>query len=303
MFNLDISSPRGFGQRGQDGDATEHGTACTIEHLLDLCNSTDAYIKEISTPGGTYKLICTDADNSNTTVFLIAGGVQQVFCLDSNAGPEGFVLPLNLISLWKEHNINVAVIVPPYTMPWGWWAMVPSSKTNQISNRTVLTMPPDSPSIAINMIVRFQEDLHHLLNNFQDQQCWLVGHCSSADMIARYYSVEQVTKPAGLVLWNPPNNTWKITNEVNNMDDLIYFYTKVDVPVLFVQHQQDTCPAGSVEAAKKIFDDCTSPEKKLVILDGGTNQGCPNFSMGYHGFRGIESALVQTTAEFINDHK
>ena len=300
MYNLDLSSPRGYGRYGNDGDATEHGTVCTFADLDRLCNSTGAYIKTISTPNGSYNLICIDATSSANTVILIAGGTQEVFCLDSSIGPNGFVMPLNLIEMWKEYGINIAIVVPTYAMPWGWWALASATKTNYISNKMVFVKKPTIAKTAIDSILRFQEDLHYLLTSFADQQCWLVGHCSSADMIARYYSTERVKKPRGMVLWNPPNYTWRATNEINNMDNLKYFFTDVLVPVLFVQHSQDTCPAAGNLVAEKLFNDCNSSEKELVILSGGDNQGCPNFSMGYHGFRGIEDMLVQATAKFIN---
>lgn len=96
-------------------------------------------------------------------------------------------------------------------------------------------------------------------------------------------------------MWNP---SCRQSNQASNVEK--YFVSQGESRLFVVQHEQDSSPGVSLDIAKKIVDEYEFENKKLVVLKGGENHGLPCFSMGYHGFRGIEDQLVRVTAEFIN---
>jgi hypothetical protein len=141
----------------------------------------------------------------------------------------------------------------------------------------------------------FKEDIDSILCGIpKEQKAWLVGHCSSADFLARYTDMETLKKPHGLIMWNPLWLGWQRAEQKET-----YFQTQPSCHLLVVQHKQDTAISTSEERATHIVDHYHF-NKKLKILDGGINQGLPCFSLGYHGFKNIEDELVKVTAEFIN---
>ena len=81
-----------------------------------------------------------------------------------------------------------------------------------------------------------------------------------------------------------------------------YFSTKVTKPLLIIQHAEDPCEGTSPEIAKKIISDIDSPLTRYSELNGGIDQGCPHFSVGYHGFRGIEHKVIDEINSFLLDN-
>ena len=54
---------------------------------------------------------------------------------------------------------------------------------------------------------------------------------------------------------------------------------------------------------KKIICDIDRPSlTRYIELNRGINQGCSNFSLGYHGFRGIEYRVIDEINSFVGLH-
>lgn len=281
---------RGYGGIGNDDDPTEHGRLCTDADIERLCQQTDSVVKEVELPNGTYKLIYSDV-GSNRTVILVAGGTHELFCLD-----DSFLMPATTINHWRQHKINTIVINPSFPIPWGLPAKISSRFAKKIADKLIFYKKPKESApdkFFIDIYLKFAEDIHSLLEQTSGE-VWLIGHCQSAEALVQYCDIASVKKPSGLVLWNP---IWISRKKDPTVAE--YFLTNNTFPLFVAQHKHDRCPDTSVELAELIVQQSHATHKKLVLLEGGTDEGLPSFSLGHHGFRGIEQELVQATAEFM----
>lgn len=297
---LSLDNPRGYGQPGSDTDSTEHGKICTAHDIDMLCRHTGAIQEVVSLPNGIHNLIRLNAPNAKHTVVLIAGGSHELYCMDSAIYPEGFIMPANTLDKWMQHNINVVLVSQPYPMPWGMLASLSARFTKNMADKLLFykKAETDPDKIYITRFLKFVEDMHRLVEMLSvDTKVWLAGHCSSAEMIVQYCNTTQTQKPHGIVLWSP---VW--LSKKQNPQLTQYFLSDINIPVIAVQHKDDSCQHTGVELSEFVIAGCPSDKKKLVILEGGIDQGCPCFSMGHHGYRGIEDRLVKETADFINEH-
>jgi dienelactone hydrolase len=75
---------------------------------------------------------------------------------------------------------------------------------------------------------------------------------------------------------------------------------KLRIPVLVVHHEQDGCkhcPFGDIPGLMKKFSN--SPRKQLLTFRGGENRGDPCEARAYHGFNGLDRAVVRQIARWI----
>lgn len=300
MYSLDMQNPKGHCRPGNFSDLNDHGVPCTEADIIQLAKHTSATISTHAAPNGNHTLLSKYTENSKNTVILITGGDHRPYCLDSNNYPKGYLLPGNTIHLWAAHNINVILIIPPYTMDWSWQnRMKHRNKVFKDSNKMIRFKKNKNipPHVGVfNSLLMFEEDIDSILCSIPtEQKVWLAGHCSSADFLARYTDMEILKKSHGLIMWNPTWIGWLHTEQKEK-----YFQTQPPCHLLVVQHKQDPATSTSEERARHIVDHYHF-NKILEILDGGTNQGLPCFSYGYHGFKDIEDQLVKATAEFINN--
>ncbi|MBC7779066.1 MAG: alpha/beta hydrolase [Proteobacteria bacterium] len=75
---------------------------------------------------------------------------------------------------------------------------------------------------------------------------------------------------------------------------------RLRIPVLVVHHEQDGCRhclfADMPSLMSKLGG---APRVQLLAFTGGVNEGDPCEARGYHGFSGIERAVVQNTAAWL----
>lgn len=300
MYSLDMQNPKGKGLPGNISYANDHGYPCTELDLIQLAKHTNSNISTHHAPNGNHTLLSKFVKGSNNTIILLTGGDHLPHCLNSKDYPNGYLLPGNTLHFWAAHNINVILLIPPYTMDWSW--SVRMQNRNEVyrnSNKMIhVKKNKNIPSHVgvFNSLLMLEEDIDSILKSItEEQRVWLAGHCSSADFFARYTDIQKLKKPHGLIMWNPLWLGWQKNNKTET-----YFQTQPRCHLLVVQHKKDTALSTSEERAKHIVDNYNF-NKKLKIVEGGINQGLPCFSMGYHGFRGMEEQLVKITAEFIND--
>ena len=76
---------------------------------------------------------------------------------------------------------------------------------------------------------------------------------------------------------------------------------KLKIPVLVVSHVSDPCVASDFDLSKKFYDAIISPKKEFFPVKGAMPAAaqavCDAFS--YHGFHGVEEAVVKKVADFI----
>jgi pimeloyl-ACP methyl ester carboxylesterase len=74
----------------------------------------------------------------------------------------------------------------------------------------------------------------------------------------------------------------------------------IAIPVLVVHHDQDGCKHCSYKDIPQLLKKLEgAPRKELITVTGGEDRGDPCESFAYHGFNGIEKAVVAKVAEWI----
>jgi hypothetical protein len=75
---------------------------------------------------------------------------------------------------------------------------------------------------------------------------------------------------------------------------------KIKVPVLVVHHQDDGCKLCAFANIPSLMNGLTGSRKKdLMTVTGGQNRGDPCEAQAYHGFNGVEAAVVADIARWI----
>ena len=174
----------------------------------------------------------------------------------------------------------------------------PKKKIRQILDKAQLKLGHYSGDVII-----FMNDFKNILEyirNTTNTHIWIMGHCSSAVLVAIIYDCDQYNHLyKGMIFLNP---WWKKNWREKGLTQINYFSTKVTKPLLIIQHAEDPCAGTSPEIAKKIISDIDSPLARYSELNGGIDQGCPHFSVGYHGFRGIEHKVIDEINSFLLDN-
>jgi pimeloyl-ACP methyl ester carboxylesterase len=128
---------------------------------------------------------------------------------------------------------------------------------------------------------------------------WLVG--SSAGAFSAVAAAERLGRDVGgIVLLSPPTSSVEIPGGLFDMN-----LAGVNVPVLIMVHQDDTCPVSRPEEARKIRAAMTSSPRTLIkTLTGGApvaSGACGPQSP--HGFQGQDAEAVAAIVEFIKNAK
>jgi dienelactone hydrolase len=76
--------------------------------------------------------------------------------------------------------------------------------------------------------------------------------------------------------------------------------SSIAIPVLVVHHEHDGCKHCSYKDMPKLMKKLEgAPRKELIAVTGGEDRGDPCKSFAYHGFNGIEKAVVTKVVEWI----
>jgi hypothetical protein len=291
-FNLDTSSPRGWGNPGKDGDACEHGHIINEQDLENLKKEYNLKIDELHFDHRQYKIISLFNETAKDTLTVINSGDGRLYLMDSTILPEGLIWPY--FHLCQQRNINLVMLDHNYQIDWNWQResdIKLLSKLYKNLNETIALS-------VLGNVLYFINDFKFILDHIRasnDSKLWLLGHCSSANLITKIHDLNEYNdRYHGMVLLNP---YWQ-KNWQNKLKKMQYFSKEINKPLLVIQHEQDPCVCSGKEIAKKIFEDADTEQKKYVGLIGGTDQGSPHFSMGYHGFRDIHDKLIEAFDKF-----
>ena len=75
---------------------------------------------------------------------------------------------------------------------------------------------------------------------------------------------------------------------------------KLRIPVLVVHHEQDGCSNCPFRDIPRLMEKLSSaPKKQLLTFKGGENRGDPCEAFAYHGFNGLDRAVVTQIANWI----
>src|SRR5215470_4822428 len=125
---------------------------------------------------------------------------------------------------------------------------------------------------------------------------WLIG--TSMGTLSVGYLATQLTGrdgPDGIVLMSTVLTAEHGTRPVPAMQ-----LETVRIPVLVVHHEQDGCRLclfGDMPALMQKLD--AVPRKELIAVTGGVSRGDPCQAFAYHGYNGIERAVVARIAGWI----
>lgn len=124
---------------------------------------------------------------------------------------------------------------------------------------------------------------------------WLVGTSRGTQSVA-YLATELAGRegPDGIVL------TSTIVRDDKGRAVPAMPLERIRVPVLVVHHEQDGCALCAFAEVPALMAKLgNAPRRQLLAFKGGENRGDPCEAMAYHGFNGLESAVVAQAAAWI----
>jgi hypothetical protein len=301
-FDLDLTNPKGLGIDTADpalpSDHGEHITDQDIEKLKSYISGLDV----LTIPGTIreHRYLAKIRDGNKSTVIFIPGGVGWLYSIDAGESPAGFVYPLTVFPSWPD-DVNLIVVDMDHDLGWLWASKSDLRLQNVDLDRYQYLLTRDllGDPYSKKLITAFH-DMQVILQHVSDltkTKIWLAGHCNSCDMLARFYDFSLhrglidgliFTSPLWVKYWH------KLKANIS------YFKTPLTVPLIVLQHRDNANKGCHAEIATKVISDSKSTQTDFIELDGGQDLGLPHFSMGYHGFRGIESQLVSSIIRFIN---
>lgn len=304
-FDLDLTNPKGMGIDTADPDLpSDHG-----EHLTDQdIEKLKFYIPGLDTltiPGTIrkHRYLAKIREGNQSTVVFIPGGIGWLYSVDKGQTLAGFVYPLTLLKSWPD-DVNLIIVDMDHDLGWLWASRSDFRLQNVDLDRYryLLTKDLFNDSYSKKLVAAFH-DIQVIVQHISAMtktKVWLTGHCNSCDMLARFYDFSLhrnmidgliFTSPFWIKYWHKPK------------DKITYFKTPVNIPFLVVQHRCDGNRGCHADIATKIISDSRSTQADYIELDGGIDQGLPHFSMGYHGFRGIETQLTESIRKFIERYQ
>jgi hypothetical protein len=201
-------------------------------------------------------------------VLLFPGGGGQAGVFDNGSVKSKHTF-IRSLDLWAQYGIDAVLVDSPYNLG--------HTKSNLRGRQDHLN--------RVDEVVRFYKAKLNL-------PIWIFGH-SMGSSTATYYANEfdsSGKKIAGIII------AGTISTAYLNQD--------VEIPVLGIHHQQDTCGVTPVSATSTIINS-RSPKwiSKLEIIEGGISEGGVCESFAYHGFNQTEPELIKRTAQFILNQK
>ena len=214
------------------------------------------------------RTLLVNAAEPRAVVLLFPGGGGQAGIFDNGSAKSKHTF-IRSLDLWAQYGIDAVLVDSPYNLG--------HTKSN-------LRGRPDHLN-RVDEVVRFYKAKLNL-------PIWIFGH-SMGSSTATYYANEfdsSGKKIAGIII------AGTISTAYLNQD--------VEIPVLGIHHQQDTCGVTPVSATSTIING-RSPKwiSQLEIIDGGISEGGVCDSFAYHGFNQTEPELIKRAAQFILNKK
>lgn len=338
LLDLDIVNPRGWGYWGLPEDPVEHGHQVTDNDIENLKKHYGVKISYHTINDNKYKLISLLHKDATDTIVSILGGDGKYYVIDSNNIPNGLIMPFFEYCIAKK--LNLIIIDPDHPLEHAWlsrMSLFPDDPLDFYNSSINATKDlkrkiwfknfyiqkkwfTKAREFYIQHHARIKKDLflknkilfeiHTFITDIEkileyiksltNSQLWLMGHCTGANVISMIHDIRQYNHLyRGIIFLNP---WWKLRWREIGLDEMKYFLTTMTKPLLIIQHAEDPCGGTHPEIAKKIINDTNSSSTRYSELNGGIDQGCPYFSVGYHGFRGIEHKVIDEINNFILDH-
>lgn len=229
-----------------------------------------AIVADLPLPsGGTERAAFLAAPLGRATVILLAGGEGIVRIDDAgNTGNANFLIRTR--AMWPSYGINVVILASP--------------------DGRSLTGQRAQPAYAAALAVAVD-----FARSRANVPVWLVG-TSMGSIAAANGAARLGGKIAGVVLTSSvtrPNRSGETTFSAA--------LNAIAVPALVVGNNRDTCGSSPPGDAQNLLAAMTaSPRKEVIMFDSSASQSDPCEALAPHGYLGIEGAVIQRIAAWIN---
>lgn len=124
---------------------------------------------------------------------------------------------------------------------------------------------------------------------------WLVGTSRGTESVANAAIRLKAGLPDGIVLTSSMLKYNKNGTQLLSMD-----LETITVPALIVHHKSDDCSVTPYDQVESLRSNLSSSRRVDVLeYQGGTPEGGVCGAFHYHGYRGIESAVVKDISDWI----
>ena len=214
-------------------------------------------------------------DQATATVVLLPGGSGGMGKVEASGWPGSSNFLVRSAQLFAAQGFNVAIVARPSDVP----ALNPALRTSSWH----------------------LEDMHQVLQYLRQRSgapLWLVG-TSQGTITAAAVAIAQ--RDSALV--NGVVLTASITNFNTPGAVPRQALDQIKVPVLVVHHAQDACALCRPHEVPLILQGLgQAPAKKLLMLHGGGEAtGDPCEAAHFHGFIGMEQAVVDAISAWIRN--
>jgi pimeloyl-ACP methyl ester carboxylesterase len=227
-------------------------------------------IKVPTRPGVTVPVYLMKQSNATATLALLPGGNGGIGLKDEVPSSRDFLVQNR--ENFARQGFNVAVV----------------GKPNDIGDLDLATRRGSNHLTDLRRIIEYLREATSL-------PVWLVGMSRgtvSATAAAAAYGSEDL---AGIVLVS------SITSTVLPYSVPRQRLDRIQIPVLVLHHEKDTCAIADPDGVAQVLSGLTSaPVAKAVLVNGGWGaRGDPCTSSNWHGFSGMEREAVNLIARWI----
>lgn len=173
---------------------------------------------------------------------------------------------------------------------------------------TILIDAPSDRQDRTGMLKGFRNSQEHVkdievvidyIRTINSKPIWLIGTSRGTESAA-YAAVHLNNKINGVVLTSSISKTNKKGTSVTDLA-----LDRITVPILAVHHKDDKCKTTKPKVVKAIKNKSyNSSNVRIKMFSGGDEpiNKNPCKAKTYHGFLGIESEVVKSITEFINEN-
>ena len=210
------------------------------------------------------KTLFIPAKAPKAIVLLFPGGGGMLRLTDEGAtkNPHTFVRSKDM---WSQYGIHAVLVDSPYDLG--------------ITRNSLRGTSDHMDRVA--QVVAFYKQKY-------DLPLWIFGHSMGSATVTNFSNKHKTQKAIvdGIIVAG--------TNATAKLDEDVLF------PTLAIHHRYDSCKHDPLSNSEKLINSRDSSiRKKLVILEGGSNDGDECQSLSYHGFYKIEEQFISEAANFI----
>lgn len=252
--------------------------ACTVlVGLSPLTGMAQVEVKEITTrPGVTVKFIYAKAANPVASAILFPDGFS--------ANPiyaNGDVKSANFLASDAARFVlnGISVLFADVPSDQSSWNKFRNTPEHALDNTALMSFLKQQANVPV----------------------WVIGH-GNGGLSAAAYALSN-PEIAGAVLASPTQRAPFGASAAHPIT--LAALDQIKQPVLMMQHKEDSCMISKFDGAQAVFESLKAAKKKqFIALDGGSSStGVPGYNnscyRGYHGYFGIEDAVIKQMADWI----